>query len=59
MYQIKNEKCVWAQILKTTGDYGDICWMDFSENVSGTPKWEPQDAHFFKTTVLTSLHSES
>ena len=51
-YQIENDKFLWPEVLKTTEKYGSICWLDFSENVSGTPKWEPQDAHFSKQQFL-------
>ena len=46
-YQIENDKKKWKNILQTT-DRGDIFWMDYSENITGTPKFEPQDSHFAK-----------
>ena len=53
-YQIENDKFVFPKILETTDKFGRVFWMDFSENVSGTPKWEVQDAHFSKQQY--SLH---
>ena len=41
-------------MLDTIDKYGKIFWMDFSENLSGTPKWEHQDSHFAKSQY--SLH---
>ena len=53
-YQIENDKYVWPQILETTNKFGRIFWMDYSENISGTPKFEPEDAHFAKKQL--TLH---
>ena len=38
----------WKQILSTVNEYGSILHMDYSENASGTPREECQDAHFAK-----------
>ena len=53
-YQIENDKYVWPQILETTNKFGRIFWMDYSENISGTPKFEPEDARFAKKQL--TLH---
>ena len=44
---------LWNQILEDS-ELGYIFHFDFSENVSCTPKFEPQDAHF--SGKQTSLH---
>ena len=46
-YQIRNDKINWKTVLSTV-DQGDIFWCDYSENLQGTPKFEPQDSHFSK-----------
>ena len=52
-YEIKNDQYIWPKILAET-DLGYVFHMDFSENISATPKFEPQDAHF--SGKQTSLH---
>ena len=52
-YQIRNDKINWKTVLSTV-DQGDIFWCDYSENLQGTPKFEPQDSHFSKKQY--SLH---
>ena len=51
-FQIENDRHHWKNIL--TMNDGVILHMDYSENVSGSPKKEPQDAHFNKKQF--SLH---
>ena len=52
-YEIKNDHYLWPQILENT-QLGYVFQMDYSENISCTPKFEPQDAHFSGKQV--SLH---
>ena len=47
-YQIENDNFIWRKVIETVEPLGNIYWMDYSENLSGTPKYEPQDAHFSK-----------
>ena len=47
-FQIANDKFEWKKILYTIPEFGVIYHMDYSENLSGSPKFEPQDAHFSK-----------
>ena len=51
-FQIENDRLHWKNILAKT--QGVIFHMDYSENVSGSPKYKPQDPHFSKTQF--SLH---
>ena len=44
-FEYKNDQFHWPQILDLT-DLGHVYHMDYSENISCTPKFEPQDAHF-------------
>lgn len=53
-YLVENDKQEWRNILNTISDIGPIFHMDFSENLSGTPKFEPQSDHFSKQQF--SLH---
>ena len=53
-YQIVNDRFEWKSILHTTREYGMIFHLDFSENITGTPKLEPHSAHFNKNQY--SLH---
>ena len=41
-YQVTNDKFEWQNILNTSNDYGTIFHLDYSENLCGTPKYEPQ-----------------
>ena len=43
-FEIKNDQYHWPSILQN--DMGYTFHMDYSENISCTPKHEPQDAHF-------------
>lgn len=43
----------WGNILQEPG-YGIIFHQDYSENISCSPKYEPQDTHF--SSKQTSLH---
>ena len=52
-YEIKNDHYLWPQILENT-QLGYVFHMDYSENISCAPKFEPQDAHFSGKQV--SLH---
>ena len=52
-FECKNDSFYWPQILAAR-DLGYIFHMDYSENISATPKEEPQDAHF--SGKQTSLH---
>ena len=49
-----NDNFYWPQVLNTTNHLGYIFHMDYLENISVTPKEEPQDAHF--SGKQTSLH---
>ena len=51
-YECLNNKFLWPQILEASP--GFIFHVDYSENISVTPKFEPQDAHF--PGNQTSLH---
>ena len=51
--ECKNDQFHWPQILDRT-DLGHVYHMDYSENISCSPKFEPQDAHF--SGKQTSLH---
>ena len=42
------------KVLGTIPDFGVIFHMDYSENISTSPKYEPRDAHFNKKRI--SLH---
>ena len=48
MYQVRNDKFEWRNILNTINQYGCIFHIDYSENLAGTPKFESQSAHFNK-----------
>lgn len=61
-YQVSNDNYVWKSILSTVAQLGPIYHMDFSENISVTPKFEPQSAHFSKrqfTLHCTVKHDEN
>ena len=51
-FQIENDKHHRENVLNQ--NQGTISLMDFSKNVSGSPKYVPQDAHFsnFHSTAL-------
>ena len=51
-FECKNNIFLWPQILNASP--GFVFHLDFSENISATPKFEPQDAHF--GSKQTSLH---
>ena len=53
-FQVENDKYQWKIILNSIPKYGAIFHMDYSENITGTPKFEPQSAHFSKKQF--SLH---
>ena len=53
-YQVENDRMEWRKIIETNHQFGPLFHLDYSENVSGTPKFEPQDAHFSKRQF--SLH---
>ena len=52
-FEIKNDVYRWPLILNDS-KLGYVFHMDYSENISCTPKFEPQDAHF--SGKQTSLH---
>ena len=52
-FEIKNDSFHWPQILSNS-KYGYVFRQDYSENISMSPKYEPQDAHF--SSKQTSLH---
>ena len=52
-FQIENDSYHWRIILY--GNQETIFHMDFSENVLGSPKYEPQDAHFSKNQFHFTL----
>ena len=45
-YQVSSDCYEWKNILHTTNNYGKIFHADYSENISGSPKDEPQSAYF-------------
>ena len=47
-FEVENDKSQWRKILASIEEIGPIFHMDFSENVTGTPKFEVQSAHFSK-----------
>ena len=47
-FQVENDRFHWKKVIYSQQDFGTLFHMDYSENVSGTPKLEPQDAHFSK-----------
>ena len=51
-YECKNDQHHWPLIL--ANGLGTTFHMDYSENLSTTPKFQPQDAHF--NNKQTSLH---
>ena len=51
-FQIENDRYHWRKLLSQNTEV--IFHMDYSENVSGSPKYEPHDAHFSKAQF--SLH---
>ena len=53
-FQEQNDKYEWKFILETVGEMGPILHMDFSENITATPKFVPQSSHFSKRQF--SLH---
>ena len=52
-FEIKNDQFHWSKILDNE-ESGIIFHQDYSENISCSPKYEPQDAHF--SLKQTSLH---
>ena len=55
-YEIVNDNFLWPQLqILAESNLGYIFHQDYSENISSTPKFEPQDAHF--SGKQTSLHS--
>ena len=52
-FEIHNDVHHWLQILSDS-DLGYIFHQAYSENISGSPKFDPQDAHF--SSKQTSLH---
>ena len=53
-FQVCNDNFEWKNILLTVPNLGPIFHLDFSENITNTPKFEPQSAHFSKKQF--SLH---
>lgn len=53
-YQLRNNSYHWPQILNTTGDFGPTYHIDYSENITQSFKYEPQESHFNKKQY--SLH---
>ena len=53
-WEIENDKVHWKLILNSADDFGPIFHLDFSENITGSPKYEVQSAHFNKSQF--SLH---
>ena len=53
-YQVCNDSYYWPQILNTIGDLEPIYHMDYSENITQSIKYEPQEPHFNKKQY--SLH---
>ena len=53
-YLPEKEKYEWGNILSTISDISSIFRKDFSENLSGTPKFELLSAHFLRWQF--SLH---
>ena len=51
-YQIENEKYLWPKVLEKAKYEEKVFWMDYSENISGTLKWEQQDSHFSKQQLV-------
>ena len=51
-FECRNDIHVWPQILHASPSY--IFHLDYSENITVTPKYEPQDAH--SSAKQTSLH---
>ena len=52
-YQVENDKYEWKNILNTViNETGTIFHLDYSENLQGTPKFEPQSAHFSKKQYI-------
>ena len=51
---MENDKHEWKQILETVKVIGPVFHMDFSENITASPKFEPQSSHFSKRQF--SLH---
>ena len=51
-FQVENDRYQWRNILSLNNEI--VFHMDYSENVSGSPKYEAQDAHFSKNQF--SLH---
>ena len=45
-YLINREKHVSLKIRNSIPEYGDVYWVDMSENIANTPKEQCQDAHF-------------
>ena len=45
-YLVQCERFVFQMFRESIVDYGDIFWVDMSENLANTPKDQCQDAHF-------------
>ena len=53
-YQVFNDQFHLPKILATANDIGEICHMDYSENLSQQYKFETHSSHFNKQQF--SLH---
>ena len=53
-FQVENDRFHWKKIIDSQQDFSTLFHMDYSGNVSGTPKFEPQEAHLSKRQF--SLH---
>ena len=45
-YSIQHEKYIFPDFRSSIPDYGDIFWIDMSENLANTQKDQCQDTHF-------------
>ena len=43
-YHVNSDKVYWQKFLEETKQY--IVWLDYSQNISLTPKFEVPSAHF-------------
>ena len=53
---MRNDSYHWPQILKTTGDFGSMYHMNYSGSITQSIKYEPQESHFNKKTILLALY---
>ena len=51
-FHVVNDQTYWEKFLSETDQY--VLWVDYSQNIALTPKFESQSAHFSRETAYPS-----